>query len=427
MVRRTRGSWNLPSIPEGFLYRLDLSQAATPRLLKKRPRHRWFWFPHSYSPELVEAILEHWELSRDSHLLDPFVGAGTTLLVAKERGMPATGVDISPLAVRVSRAKVADYDRKHLERLLSLIVEEASAKTFGEEGISLSEEEVPERMRRAFTISELAALYAIREVIFSLTSGAEQDFFLIALLATAKAYSRAVADGGWFRWVKREEASPKDIVMHFQKQVLGMLTEVNSTSINSDGLIDIYQGDARHLNKLLGSYDAVITSPPYPNRHDYSRVFHIELLLLGQDEPAIKRLRYVSIRSHVEAKAPCETCNDNTYRPPSRLSELLAQLPGEVDRRVPRMLEGYFQDLYSVFRSIYSVLTPGAKLAFVVGNVRHGGILFPVDEILIDVGEKAGYHWTGAWVIRLRGNSAQQMGRFGRVPARESVVFFTKR
>ncbi|HIQ01500.1 MAG TPA: hypothetical protein EYH30_05155 [Anaerolineales bacterium] len=38
--------------------RLDLSRAATPRLLRRRPVHRWFAFPHSYSPELVEAVLE---------------------------------------------------------------------------------------------------------------------------------------------------------------------------------------------------------------------------------------------------------------------------------------------------------------------------------------------------------------------------------
>ncbi len=35
-------------------------------------------------------------------------------------------------------------------------------------------------------------------------------------------------------------------------------------------------------------------------------------------------------------------------------------------------------------------------------------------------------HFVGAWVARLRGNSAQQMGRFGREPARESVVIFRR-
>jgi len=51
----------------------------------------------------------------------------------------------------------------------------------------------------------------------------------------------------------------------------------------------------------------------------------------------------------------------------------------------------------------------------------------PVDEILINVGTQLGYSFDKAWVARLRGNSAQQMGRFGREPSRESIVFLRKR
>jgi len=423
MIQGSEKNRTLPPIPEGFSYRLDLSRAATPRLLKKRPRHRWFWFPHSYSPELVEAILKDWDLPNGSSLLDPFVGAGTTLLVAKERGIPATGVDISPLAILVSRAKAADYNRKRLETLMSAILKEVSAKILKGARILPAREEIPERVQRAFTEPELATLYAIRGAILSLTSGTEQDFFLTALLNTARNYSRTDADGGWFRWVEREEASPEEILAHFRKIILNMLKDVDELP-SSDAPTDIYLGDARHLN-LAGPFDAVVTSPPYPNRHDYSRVFHIELLLLGIDESSIKLLRRNSVRSHVEARPPIDTGEDE-YQPPDKLCELLIQLPKNIDRRIPRMIYGYFHDLFLVLRSTHRVLSPGAKLAFVVGNVRHAGILFPVDEILSDIGEQAGYRWTGAWVIRLRGNSAQQMGRFGRIPARESVVFFKK-
>ena len=52
--------------------------------------------------------------------------------------------------------------------------------------------------------------------------------------------------------------------------------------------------------------------------------------------------------------------------------------------------------------------------------------MVPVDEILAQIGEQAGYSFMEAWVVRLRGNSAQQMGRFGREPARESVVFLRR-
>ncbi len=61
-----------------------------------------------------------------------------------------------------------------------------------------------------------------------------------------------------------------------------------------------------------------------------------------------------------------------------------------------------------------------------VGNVRHAGVMVPVDEILVGVGAQVGFAREAVWVARLRGNSAQQMGEFGREPARESIVCLRK-
>jgi hypothetical protein len=45
-----------------------------------------------------------------------------------------------------------------------------------------------------------------------------------------------------------------------------------------------------------------------------------------------------------------------------------------------------------------------------------------VDEVLAQIAERLGYTRDDSWVIRYRGNIAQQMGQFGRAPARESVL-----
>jgi hypothetical protein len=58
----------------------------------------------------------------------------------------------------------------------------------------------------------------------------------------------------------------------------------------------------------------------------------------------------------------------------------------------------------------------------VVGNVRHAGVMVEVDEHLAQIALGLGYDHDDSWVIRYRGNSAQQMREFGRSSARESVV-----
>ena len=90
------------------------------------------------------------------------------------------------------------------------------------------------------------------------------------------------------------------------------------------------------------------------------------------------------------------------------------------------MLKGYAEDMFYVLRSAKQSLRQGGRLALVVGNVRYAGVLIPVDEMIAEIGRAVGLDWGGTWVIRLRGNSAQQMGQYSRLPARESVVFLSR-
>ena len=88
-----------------------------PKGLQAKPIHRWYVFPHSFTSDLVHALINEWGLSINDRILDPFAGAGTTILAAKEKGIPATGYDLSPLAVFVTRAKIANYRFKSLESI----------------------------------------------------------------------------------------------------------------------------------------------------------------------------------------------------------------------------------------------------------------------------------------------------------------------
>jgi len=420
-MTRTKAEDPRALCPEGFEIRLDLAPAATPRLLKNRPIHRWFWFPHSYSPDLVEAILSEWRLPPGSLLLDPFVGAGTTLLVARELGMNAIGLDLSPLAVWVSRVKTRPYHKEELQALADRLLQIVRQLLHSQPPSPLRPSTA--RLVRAFTPREYAILRLIDQILREELGKSDAfGFFRLALLRVVSRVSRAVADGGWFRWVELPDQAD-EIPTLFEEQVRTMLEDVGMTPLF--GQVQVMQHDARRIHEVdfETKPDAVITSPPYPNRHDYTRAFHIELLFLGIDEDQIVSLRRTSLRSHVEARAVFP--QSPRYREPELLTNLLKEWPTK-RRRVPDMLRGYFEDLYSVFWSMRKRLKPSAKLAFVVGNVRHAGIMIPVDELLAEIGEQAGYRWTGTWVVRLRGNSAQQMGRYGRIPSRESIVFFER-
>lgn len=61
-----------------------------------------------------------------------------------------------------------------------------------------------------------------------------------------------------------------------------------------------------------------------------------------------------------------------------------------------------------------------------MGNAQYRGVPIAVDELTAEIGEQAGLRCDKLIVARYRGNSAQQMGKYGRNPSRESVVVFRR-
>ncbi len=75
----------------------DVSQWGTFRDSLKAPVHGWFTYPAGFSYKAVEHSLAVSGLcvGRDT-VYDPFMGSGTTNLVAKQVGFHSTGVEAHP-------------------------------------------------------------------------------------------------------------------------------------------------------------------------------------------------------------------------------------------------------------------------------------------------------------------------------------------
>jgi hypothetical protein len=251
----------------------------------------------------------------------------------------------------------------------------------------------------------------------------EKDFFLLALLSILSSYSRAIPTGGWLTWVSKRTTS-RSVSKAIDERVQQMTSDLADS--RGSGRQRAVVADARHLPFEDASFSAVITSPPYVNRHDYTRVFTPELLFGFVDRSGLRQLRYQSFQSHPESR-PRRPDQDGYVEPP-RLAKIAARI-GAVhpDRRIEPMIRGYFLDLYHSLREMSRVCRSGARLAIVIGNVQYCGEQIPVDELTARIGEQVGLACDVIVAARYRGNSAQQMGIYGRTPARESVVIMRKR
>jgi hypothetical protein len=399
-------------------HREDWRWWVTPKPLKEKPIHRWYIFPHSFAGELVHALIKEWNLTQNDRILDPFAGAGTTVLAAKETGIPATGYDLCPLAVLATRVKIANYDIAHLKEKWACLRRRIDPTRWN--GFTKN---YPDLIRKALPGRKLGAFDMVDRTIGSLkATRTERDFFRLALLSLIPKYSRAVAEGGWLKWMDRRK-SVSTLPTALAQHVGSMIADLEAVRLSRRLFWNVEAVDARSLPDEPATYSAVITSPPYPNRHDYTRVFGVELMFGFLDWEQTRQLRYQSFQSHPEAhpKRPGAT----RYLQPQHLVRAVTQVRSkERDPRVGKMLEGYFLDLYLALREVRRVCKRKARVAFVVGNVRYRGVPIAVDELTAEIGEQVGLICEKLLVARYRGNSAQQMGLYGRDPSRESLVVF---
>ena len=388
----------------------------TPRGAKEKAVHRWYLFPHSFTDDLVHALIDEWSLDRQDRILDPFAGSGTTLLAAREMGVPSDGYDISPLAVLASNAKTVTFSEKRLKKLWQTL--QRALRSRSRAPMSRT---YPELVHKALPEGRLEALDAIATGIEKLgCSSSERDFFRLALISIIPRFSHAVANGGWLRWLY-QGAEAENVTISFKEQVEMMLSDVCDTAFRGNRYWKARVADARVMPASDSMYSAVITSPPYPNRHDYTRIFGVELMFAFHNWEANRALRYQTFHSHPEARPNRPLAK--RYKPPKALTSSIRDL---TDKRMQCMLEGYFLDMYLCLCEVARVCRKGAKAAFVVGNTQYDGKAILVDEFTAEIGERAGLTCKEIRAVRWRGNSAQQMGKYGRMAARESVVMFEK-
>ena len=270
------------------------------------------------------------------------------------------------------------------------------------------------------------------------TSDVIRSFLKLGLIGILEEISNIRKHGSHYRFLNKTEniglrklnipiiSGGADIGAILKLRHDAMLSDVVSISPQHPNTeTTVVTGDARSLSLDNQSVDCVITSPPYLNRNNYIAQQKAELSILGLvgSYAEYKKLVHSTFRSHTESALDHEPISE--FSEINLILEKIALTPGN-NPKIPHMICGYFADLAQTLRELFRVLVKGGRAAFVVGNTRWGGVVIPIDHLLMLLAERAGFTPERILVTRMKGNSPQQMRMYGRIPVRESVVLFRK-
>jgi methylase of polypeptide subunit release factors len=418
--------------------RSDLHHAVTFKENKSQPVHRWYPYTQGFSTNLVKHLLDEFGCTSADLVLDPFGGCGTTAVTCQAKGIPSISLDVSPLSTWIGSVKAQNYDVDILETQISAI------------DLSLD----PQRLLQVFTPPVLFSDYfrqafsqrilcqvfeILRRITQSDVAETTKKFMRLALLSELENLSNIRKHGSHYRFLNKHSSvglqklniptisESADVGVLLNQKLHSMIADLKSVPINPIPPRSIFlTGDARCLDDIQDeSISHVITSPPYLNRNNYIAQQKAELLL-GDFISTADEYRLLvrsTFRSHVESQLDTEP--RSSLPEVNLLIEKMIQTPGN-NPKIPHMICGYFSDLTQTMRAISKKLRPGGRAAFVIGNTRWGGVVIPIDHLLLLIGEAIGLIPDRLWVTRMKGNSPQQMRRFGRIPVRESIALFRK-
>jgi len=387
------------------------------------PFHNWYNFVLGYTPEFPEYVLEREKITTSDVVADPFVGTGTTLIACKQAAIPSIGIDANDFMVDAAQVKLGwDIDCVEFERCVQLILSEArlSIDQYNwEEAVlvaQLSLFEIGQRDYRELLSRRPAMLVdryisdkpfvkaiLIADIIEThLLNHPLKTLFDFALNAIVVPISN-VRYGPGFGVIKPKD--DMDVLSIFAEKLRRMLIDLKSVKpIQRDTLSAVVLGDSRCASQIFepDSISLMITSPPYPGDHEYTKHTRLELIFRGY-ATNLKEFQQIK-RRMIRASTTNIYIEDNDRQPISDV-ESIQILTAEIDKRLQedgatsgfeklytKLVWEYFGGMYATFQECLIGLRPGGKIALLVSD-SHAFKMVHIQtaKILAELGLRAGY------------------------------------
>ncbi|HLG35873.1 MAG TPA: DNA methyltransferase [Bacteroidia bacterium] len=428
----------------------DTSEWGTFRESLRAPVHGWFTYPAGFSFKAVEHSIDQANLQiGKSTIYDPFMGSGTTNLVAKSLGYNSIGVEAHPFVYRITQSKMNwEINFDELNAALEKIQKQVSKTEPPEKLVEYLTEEFPELILKCFLPETLFDLLIIRNTINKLKlSDSVTEFLRTALICVLRDVS--IAATGWPyiapNKIKITSMSKKGWETYKNRvyKMYGDVVEINRKAFKGKSKHQIIYGDSRNTVGQIAdkSADHIFTSPPYLNNFDYADRTRLELYFMGDaknwgeisDQIRTKLMTSATTQIHrgnvkykfLEGfKFECPDQFSFLSNAVQRLSELRLTKGGK--KSYDLMTVGYFNDIYQIIKDNFRILRPGSKALYILGDSAPYGVHIPTDELIGQIGVAIGFTNYKIQNLRERGGKWAKNPQRHSVMLRESVVTLEK-
>jgi len=241
--------------------------------------HGYHRYPAKFIPQIVSRLAEKYTKEGDL-IVDPFGGCGTTLVESKVMGRPSVGVDINPVAVLITKAKITPIDPQKIEKAFTVL--KAKLDTYNKDTKVKTPEH--ERIDYWFKPEEKRKLAFIFVEISKLKDQNIRDFFFCGFSNILKNCSIWLQKSN--KPTRDMNKKPSDPMQTFYKQTKMMIRgnarfyELSKKKNHLEIPSQVYCTDARTIPVKDNSVSLIVTSPPYVTSYEYADLHQLTALWL---------------------------------------------------------------------------------------------------------------------------------------------------
>lgn len=371
-----------------------------------------FPYKEAFSPYLIEQLQNKFHCSIQS-MYDPFCGVGSSFLNPQIK--QCFGLDTSPFAINVAKAKLEKLDSKKLQKAKKIA-----------ENFQFSNKSYPYPKWESF--SKYANKKQFNIIIDFIESFKGLDskvyhFVRFLVFCNLEKILNYKKDGNG---IKFRESKIKDTQSYLKELTLRAF-ELKKEFDSKNTKILMLENLSSITHKLKDKVDCILTSPPYANLFDYFEIYKMELWSSGiiSSYEDWRELKKSALRNNKNANLQKTDSINNIL-----LDETLAILESRnLESSTLIMLANYFFDMQKVLRNCLDILKNNGFCFIVVGNSCYRGVPIKTDEIIAKEAENLGFKCQEIIVARKLKTSSQQMKILdskSKFYLRESIIVLQK-
>lgn len=336
--------------------------------------HGYHRYPAKFIPQLAHRLIEEYTKEGDL-IVDPFGGCGTTLVESKVMGRPSIAVDINPVAVLITTAKITPIDPGKIEKEFTIL--QKILGTYNENTkVSVPEHE---RIDYWFKQEEKRKLAFILTEISKIKDQDIKDFFFCGFSNILKNCSIWLQKSN--KPTRDFEKKPSEPIKTFSRQIKMMLrgnarlfellSEKGYLKVPSEAVCT----DARTIPAKDNAVSLIVTSPPYVTSYEYADLHQLTALWLEYTKDLSDfRKRFIGTSYHNKKDLTLNSSIAEDIR-----KELLKK-----DKKTAEEVSTYFSEMNQVFIEMKRMLKKGGKTCIVIGNTSLKGVEILNAEVFVE-------------------------------------------